>query len=52
MCVCVCVVCQVCEVSADCQVRYEMETRYQQLQSRLSTVTLETDEVRINLHKF
>ncbi|XP_053338228.1 SLIT-ROBO Rho GTPase-activating protein 3 isoform X1 [Clarias gariepinus] len=36
---------QVCEVSADCQVRYEMETRYQQLQSRLSTVTLETDEV-------
>ncbi|KAG7323087.1 hypothetical protein KOW79_012789 [Hemibagrus wyckioides] len=36
---------QVCEVSADCQVRYEMETRYQQLQSRLSTVTLETEEV-------
>ncbi|XP_060751105.1 SLIT-ROBO Rho GTPase-activating protein 3 isoform X2 [Tachysurus vachellii] len=36
---------QVCEVSADCQVRYEMDTRYQQLQSRLSTVTLETEEV-------
>ncbi|XP_060794096.1 SLIT-ROBO Rho GTPase-activating protein 3 isoform X2 [Neoarius graeffei] len=36
---------QVCEVSADCQVRYEMETRYQQLQSRLATVTLETEEV-------
>ncbi|XP_027026238.1 SLIT-ROBO Rho GTPase-activating protein 3 isoform X3 [Tachysurus fulvidraco] len=36
---------QVCEVSADCQVRYEMETRYQQLQSRLSNVTLETEEV-------
>ncbi|XP_047016245.1 SLIT-ROBO Rho GTPase-activating protein 3 isoform X3 [Ictalurus punctatus] len=36
---------QVCEVSADCQVRYEMETRYQQLQSRLATVTLETEEI-------
>ncbi|XP_062872261.1 SLIT-ROBO Rho GTPase-activating protein 3 isoform X2 [Trichomycterus rosablanca] len=36
---------QVCEVSADCQVRHEMETRYQQLQSRLSSVTLETEEI-------
>uniref|UniRef100_A0AAR2JJM4 Rho GTPase activating protein 4a n=1 Tax=Pygocentrus nattereri TaxID=42514 RepID=A0AAR2JJM4_PYGNA len=36
---------QVCEVSADCQVRYEMETRFQQLQSRLAAVTLETEEV-------
>uniref|UniRef100_A0A8B9LNG0 SLIT-ROBO Rho GTPase-activating protein 3 n=1 Tax=Astyanax mexicanus TaxID=7994 RepID=A0A8B9LNG0_ASTMX len=36
---------QVCEVSADCQVRYEMETRFQQLQSRLASVTLETEEV-------
>ncbi|XP_046725459.1 SLIT-ROBO Rho GTPase-activating protein 3 isoform X3 [Silurus meridionalis] len=36
---------QVCEVSADCQVRYEMETRNQQLQSRLASVTLETEEV-------
>uniref|UniRef100_A0A3B1IGJ3 Rho GTPase activating protein 4 n=1 Tax=Astyanax mexicanus TaxID=7994 RepID=A0A3B1IGJ3_ASTMX len=35
---------QVCEVSADCQVRYEMETRFQQLQSRLASVTLETEE--------
>uniref|UniRef100_A0A4W4GLE3 Rho GTPase activating protein 4a n=1 Tax=Electrophorus electricus TaxID=8005 RepID=A0A4W4GLE3_ELEEL len=36
---------QVCEVSADCQVRYEMDTRFQQLQSRLAAVTLETEEV-------
>lgn len=36
---------QVCEVSADGQVRYELETRFQQLQSRLSSVTLETDEI-------
>uniref|UniRef100_A0AAR2K6C1 Rho GTPase activating protein 4a n=1 Tax=Pygocentrus nattereri TaxID=42514 RepID=A0AAR2K6C1_PYGNA len=33
------------QVSADCQVRYEMETRFQQLQSRLAAVTLETEEV-------
>uniref|UniRef100_A0A8B9RM44 SLIT-ROBO Rho GTPase-activating protein 3 n=1 Tax=Astyanax mexicanus TaxID=7994 RepID=A0A8B9RM44_ASTMX len=33
------------QVSADCQVRYEMETRFQQLQSRLASVTLETEEV-------
>lgn len=40
-----CVV-QVCEVSAEGQVRYELETRFQQLQSRLSSVTLETEEVK------
>lgn len=33
------------EVSAEGQVRYELETRYQQLQSRLASVTLETEEV-------
>lgn len=36
---------QVCEVSAESQVRYELETRFQQLQSRLASVTLETEEV-------
>ncbi|XP_045078060.1 SLIT-ROBO Rho GTPase-activating protein 3-like isoform X1 [Coregonus clupeaformis] len=36
---------QVNEVSAESQVRYELETRFQQLQSRLSTETLETEEV-------
>ncbi|KAJ8359419.1 hypothetical protein SKAU_G00159440 [Synaphobranchus kaupii] len=36
---------QVCQVSAECQVRYELETRFQQLQSRLAAITLETDEV-------
>ncbi|XP_041759389.1 SLIT-ROBO Rho GTPase-activating protein 3 isoform X1 [Coregonus clupeaformis] len=36
---------QVSEVSAESQVRYELETRFQQLQSRLSTETLETEEV-------
>ncbi|XP_035500554.1 rho GTPase-activating protein 4 isoform X3 [Scophthalmus maximus] len=36
---------QVCEVSAESQVRYEMETRFQQLQSRLAAVTLETEEI-------
>ncbi|KAI4824544.1 hypothetical protein KUCAC02_013048, partial [Chaenocephalus aceratus] len=35
---------QVCEVSAESQVRYELETRFQQLQSRLAAVTLETEE--------
>ncbi|KAJ8259999.1 hypothetical protein GJAV_G00175910 [Gymnothorax javanicus] len=34
-----------CEVSAGCQVRYELETRFQQLQSRLAAITLETEEV-------
>uniref|UniRef100_A0A671K9Y8 SLIT-ROBO Rho GTPase-activating protein 3-like n=1 Tax=Sinocyclocheilus anshuiensis TaxID=1608454 RepID=A0A671K9Y8_9TELE len=37
---------QVCEVSAEGQVRYELETRFQQLQSRLASVTLETEEVK------
>ncbi|KAK2851028.1 hypothetical protein Q5P01_007304 [Channa striata] len=36
---------QVCEVSAESQVRYEMETRFQHLQSRLAAVTLETEEI-------
>ncbi|XP_042606996.1 SLIT-ROBO Rho GTPase-activating protein 3-like isoform X2 [Cyprinus carpio] len=36
---------QVCEVSAEGQVRYELETRFQQLQSRLASVTLETEEI-------
>uniref|UniRef100_A0A4W5R2Y7 F-BAR domain-containing protein n=1 Tax=Hucho hucho TaxID=62062 RepID=A0A4W5R2Y7_9TELE len=36
---------QVNEVSAESQVRYELETRFQQLRSRLSTETLETEEV-------
>lgn len=33
-------------MSAESQVRYELETRFQQLQSRLAAVTLETEEVR------
>uniref|UniRef100_A0A8C1WG41 SLIT-ROBO Rho GTPase-activating protein 3-like n=1 Tax=Cyprinus carpio TaxID=7962 RepID=A0A8C1WG41_CYPCA len=37
---------QVCEVSAEGQVRFELETRFQQLQSRLASVTLETEEVK------
>ena len=41
---------QVGEVSAESQVRYELETRFQQLQSRLSTETLETEEVRFSLY--
>ncbi|KAL4646128.1 SLIT-ROBO Rho GTPase-activating protein 3-like [Arapaima gigas] len=36
---------QVCEVSAEGQVKYELETRFQQLQTRLAAVTLETEEV-------
>ncbi|KAI1890215.1 hypothetical protein AGOR_G00151380 [Albula goreensis] len=36
---------QVCEVSAESQVRYELETRFQQLQSRLAAITLETEEI-------
>uniref|UniRef100_A0A671K933 SLIT-ROBO Rho GTPase-activating protein 3-like n=1 Tax=Sinocyclocheilus anshuiensis TaxID=1608454 RepID=A0A671K933_9TELE len=40
---------QVCEVSAEGQVRYELETRFQQLQSRLASVTLETEEVKSTL---
>uniref|UniRef100_A0A9J7XLL2 Rho GTPase activating protein 4b n=2 Tax=Cyprinus carpio TaxID=7962 RepID=A0A9J7XLL2_CYPCA len=40
---------QVCEVSAEGQVRFELETRFQQLQSRLASVTLETEEVKSTL---
>uniref|UniRef100_A0A8C1UPQ4 Rho GTPase activating protein 4b n=1 Tax=Cyprinus carpio TaxID=7962 RepID=A0A8C1UPQ4_CYPCA len=43
---------QVCEVSAEGQVRYELETRFQQLQSRLASVTLETEEVKSVLRSF
>uniref|UniRef100_A0A8C1WF50 SLIT-ROBO Rho GTPase-activating protein 3-like n=1 Tax=Cyprinus carpio TaxID=7962 RepID=A0A8C1WF50_CYPCA len=34
------------QVSAEGQVRFELETRFQQLQSRLASVTLETEEVK------
>uniref|UniRef100_A0A8C2PP71 Rho GTPase activating protein 4b n=1 Tax=Cyprinus carpio TaxID=7962 RepID=A0A8C2PP71_CYPCA len=40
------------QVSAEGQVRYELETRFQQLQSRLASVTLETEEVKSVLHSF
>ncbi|MBN3316504.1 SRGP3 protein, partial [Atractosteus spatula] len=40
---------QVCEVSVEAQVRHELETRFQQLQSRLSSVTIETEEVNKTL---
>uniref|UniRef100_A0A3P8UF33 Rho GTPase activating protein 4 n=1 Tax=Cynoglossus semilaevis TaxID=244447 RepID=A0A3P8UF33_CYNSE len=33
------------QVDAESQVRYELETRFQQLQSRLAAVTLETEEI-------
>uniref|UniRef100_A0A3B3V4M1 Rho GTPase activating protein 4 n=1 Tax=Poecilia latipinna TaxID=48699 RepID=A0A3B3V4M1_9TELE len=33
------------QVLAESQVRYELETRFQQLQSRLAAVTLETEEI-------
>ncbi|XP_051518008.1 SLIT-ROBO Rho GTPase-activating protein 3-like isoform X2 [Myxocyprinus asiaticus] len=35
---------QVCEVSAKCEMRSELVTRFQQLQSRLSSVTIEVEE--------
>uniref|UniRef100_A0A3B5KQZ1 F-BAR domain-containing protein n=1 Tax=Xiphophorus couchianus TaxID=32473 RepID=A0A3B5KQZ1_9TELE len=35
------------QVLAESQVRYELETRFQQLQSRLASVTLETEEVSV-----
>ncbi|XP_051946951.1 SLIT-ROBO Rho GTPase-activating protein 3-like [Xyrauchen texanus] len=35
---------QVCEVSAKCEMRSELVTRFQQLQSRLSLVTVEVEE--------
>ncbi|XP_058873083.1 SLIT-ROBO Rho GTPase-activating protein 3-like isoform X2 [Acipenser ruthenus] len=40
---------QVCVVSAEAQVRNELVTRFQQLQSRLSSVSLETEEVNKTL---
>ncbi|XP_061075547.1 SLIT-ROBO Rho GTPase-activating protein 3 isoform X2 [Conger conger] len=40
---------EVCEVSAECQVKYELETRFQQLQSRLAVITLETEEANKTL---
>ncbi|XP_035377415.1 rho GTPase-activating protein 4a isoform X1 [Electrophorus electricus] len=36
---------QVCEVSADCEMKSELETRFQQLQTRLSLVTSENEEL-------
>ncbi|XP_039631882.1 SLIT-ROBO Rho GTPase-activating protein 3 isoform X2 [Polypterus senegalus] len=40
---------EVCEVNVEAQVRNEMVTRFQQLQSRLSSVTIETEEVNKTL---
>uniref|UniRef100_A0A8C7QJZ4 Rho GTPase activating protein 4a n=1 Tax=Oncorhynchus mykiss TaxID=8022 RepID=A0A8C7QJZ4_ONCMY len=37
---------QVCEVSAEQEIRCEMETRFQQLQSKLTGFTQETEEVQ------
>ena len=59
VCVCVCIqwinglfcvnelscVCQVTEVSAECEMRCELETRFKQIQTRLRAVTEETEEV-------
>ncbi|XP_076840124.1 rho GTPase-activating protein 4a isoform X2 [Brachyhypopomus gauderio] len=36
---------QVCEVSADCEMKSELETRFLQLQTRLSLVTRENEEL-------
>ncbi|XP_075882463.1 rho GTPase-activating protein 4-like isoform X2 [Nelusetta ayraudi] len=36
---------QISEVIAECEVRFELETRYRQIQSRLKVVSEETDEV-------
>lgn len=38
---------QISEVSAECEMRCEMETRFKQIQARLKTVTEETEEVKI-----
>lgn len=35
---------QVCEVSAECEMRCELETRFKQIQTRLKAVTQETEE--------
>ncbi|XP_068996856.1 SLIT-ROBO Rho GTPase-activating protein 3-like isoform X1 [Embiotoca jacksoni] len=40
---------QVSEVSAEGEIRCEMETRYKQIQSRLKTVTHETEEASKNM---
>lgn len=42
---------QVCEVSADFEVKAELDTRFHQLQTRLNTVTAENEEVVFNKHK-
>ncbi|MCI4387619.1 hypothetical protein PGIGA_G00076340 [Pangasianodon gigas] len=36
---------QVCEVSVDCEVKSELDTRFHQLQTRLHTVTAENEEL-------
>lgn len=41
----ICVLFQVVEVSAKCEMMSELVTRFQQLQSRLSSVTTEVEEV-------
>lgn len=38
---------QISEVSAECEMRCEMETRFKQIQARLKTMTEETEEVKI-----
>lgn len=40
-----CRIVQISEVIAECEVRFELETRYRQIQSRLKVVSEETDEV-------
>uniref|UniRef100_A0A8C8JUR4 Rho GTPase activating protein 4a n=1 Tax=Oncorhynchus tshawytscha TaxID=74940 RepID=A0A8C8JUR4_ONCTS len=40
---------QVCEVSAEQEIRCEMETRFQQLQSKLTGFTQETEEVQTSI---
>lgn len=39
-------VCQVSEVSTECEMRCELETRFKQIQSRLKALSQDTDEVR------
>lgn len=40
--------CQVSEVSAECEMRCELETRFKQIQTRLKAVCEETDEVSVH----
>lgn len=40
-----CCFCQVSEVSAECEMRCELETRFKQIQTRLKAVTQDTEEV-------